>query len=64
MFAVALTKFVHQIVAPTLVDARGKLTERLVTKGACVHEWCDESTRSFTPMIITAVPTTSSRDVQ
>jgi len=64
MFAVALTKIVHQIIAPSFVDARRELTERLVTKGARVHEWRDESTRSFAPMIVAAVPPTSSCDVQ
>jgi hypothetical protein len=64
MFAVSLVQFVHQILTASLVHSRGELAQRFVSQGTRVQQRRDQSTRSFTPMVVTSIASTASRDVQ
>jgi hypothetical protein len=62
--SVTFAQFVKEIVTLSFVDTRGELAERLVSKRARVHQRRDESTRSFAPVVVAAITSTTSRDVQ
>jgi hypothetical protein len=64
MFAVSFGEFVKKIVAASLVDARRKLPDCFSAQRACVHQRSDKCARSFGPMIITSITSTSSSDVK
>jgi hypothetical protein len=64
MFAVSLVQFVHLIFTASLVHSRGELAQRFVSQGTGVQQRRDQSSRSFTPMVVTSITSTASRDVQ
>src|SRR5580700_2739790 len=63
MIAVALGEFVHDVIASSFVDTRRELTQRLVAQRRRVQQRSDERTRSFGPVIVTSITTTTTRDV-
>ena len=61
--AVSFAQFAHHVVAVSFIDARCESSECLVTKRCGVHEWSDERTRAFRPVIVSAVPVSAPRNV-
>ena len=63
-FAMMVAQFAQEIVARSLIDARGQLTERLASHRARVHHGSDQCARAFGPMVVTSISSTASRDVK
>jgi hypothetical protein len=63
MFTVSLGEFVEQIITTSLIDARRELCNSFSAQRARVHQRRDKCTRSFGPMVVTSITSTSTSDV-